>query len=347
MTRFRFLQWQTDDGQLHTCVELNDDFPLLFKVGVRDTSKHKIGDDIYLRDIEGTDAEMECPSRDGKRCAFFLWFRTFLSAYVSFDFTPNYPDFSNGQEDSLRPFHNFDKLCITSHHLNVLQPLKKLPVLVKTGWPPSPGLYPAVFAYMHDHPNISADAEFLSVAIASHSEFYWKSRLTSWEQQGIFRDRFSYVARALQAHLNEDYAVAVYVIMPQFEGIIREWVTRNGKKPARDFNCVIEQFSSILLSRKATLYPIAVFRAVIDFLRETTFWKHSGSVKHPQSQLTRNGVLHGIVTGFECEELSLKAFMLLDSLAHVLWHDYIVSGHIIPPMTNEGKLVTFDQVAKT
>jgi hypothetical protein len=44
--------------------------------------------------------------------------------------------------------------------------------------------------------------------------------------------------------------------------------------------------------------------------------------------VNRYGIAHGIFTGFECESISLKYLILLDSLSFVLLHDRMLVGSL-------------------
>jgi len=44
--------------------------------------------------------------------------------------------------------------------------------------------------------------------------------------------------------------------------------------------------------------------------------------------INRHGILHGIFTQFESEELSLKFLMLLDSLIFILLSDRLATGSL-------------------
>ena len=59
------------------------------------------------------------------------------------------------------------------------------------------------------------------------------------------------------------------------------------------------------------MFPRSVLDTIFDYLESGSFWKDTRTVKDPKSIVNRHGIAHGVFTGFECEEISLKYLILL------------------------------------
>lgn len=82
------------------------------------------------------------------------------------------------------------------------------------------------------------------------------------------------------------------------------------------------------MSRKILMFPRKVFETIFDYLATGSFWKRTDTVSDPATTINRHGIAHGVFTGFECEEISLKYLILLDSLSFVLLHDKMLTKSI-------------------
>jgi len=82
---------------------------------------------------------------------------------------------------------------------------------------------------------------------------------------------------------------------------------------------------TLLYSRKILINPPILINNILEFLKDSTFFKGRASEKIPAKQICRSGVVHGIFYDFESQELSLKYLLLLDALAFVILSDKIVA----------------------
>jgi hypothetical protein len=65
--------------------------------------------------------------------------------------------------------------------------------------------------------------------------------------------------------------------------------------------------------------------SLFQYLDKGPFWQDA-KVLDPRKNVSRHGIAHGIFTGFECEEISLKYLALFEGLALALIEDRCVRG---------------------
>jgi hypothetical protein len=74
------------------------------------------------------------------------------------------------------------------------------------------------------------------------------------------------------------------------------------------------------------MFPREILEAILGFMQTGTFLTKTALLNDPSRQVNRHGIAHGVFTGFETREITLKYLALIDGLISVLLHDRIVAG---------------------
>jgi len=262
-----------------------------------------------------------------KQKKYFYWRSTFLDSIFIFDLSYNAPDEFT---DVLPPKTPFPILQIVNakNFIDRVQPLEKFRILSSNNWPPSPGYCPQIMNEMHKNPELIADKSFVEIVSSIYNPDYWLNKMDFWAETDLFPGRMPYIRRAINAHYEDDFIASIYVIVPQFEGIITDYLNKIGGDIPNRFSDELKILKYICLSRKVILYPKEVLEVIVEFIDTKAFWKHSKNVKDHKVEINRHGILHGDFTDFECKEISLKLLILFDALAYVLLNDRVVSGNL-------------------
>jgi len=198
-------------------------------------------------------------------------------------------------------------------------------LLSEHNWPPAPGYYPQVVMEMHKDPKIIETSDFLQIVTQAYSRLYWDARLSFWGETNFFPGRQQYLKRAIDAYFEKDYIASIYVLVPQFEGIVRDYLLSCGIEPEEGFKNCVEQFKKLVFSRKILMFPREVIEDIFYYLKDGSFWAHTSKISSPTEIINRHGVLHGKFKGFECEEISLKYLILLDVVSSNILHDKMLT----------------------
>jgi hypothetical protein len=179
---------------------------------------------------------------------------------------------------------------------------------------------------VHTDPATLSEPTLAEVIVESYSRKYLEERLDFWKETKFFGDRFVYVKKSLDEYLEGDYISSIYVLVPQFEGIIKDYlVSAAGDHRYRLESCV-QDLKNLILSRKVLMFPRGVVDIIFEFIKDGPFLAETGDIRDPAIQVTRHGIAHGRFVGFENRDIALKYIVLLDSLAYVLPHDKLISG---------------------
>jgi hypothetical protein len=138
----------------------------------------------------------------------------------------------------------------------------------------------------------------------------------------------NYVLRSVEEYLDGDYVASIYVLVPHFEGIVKDYLTRAGVTPSEGFKASVGDLKTLVLSRKVLMFPRKVLDQVFAFIESGTFLTRTSKVNDPSREVTRHGIAHGVFKNFENRDIALKYLILLDALAYVLLHDKLLTGKI-------------------
>jgi len=136
------------------------------------------------------------------------------------------------------------------------------------------------------------------------------------------------VKKAVAEHFEGDFISSVYVLIPQFEGIVKDYLGTCGQSQPGGFVDCARELKRLILARKLLMFPCSVLDLIFDYLENSLIWKHTSTISDPSNQVNRHGILHGVFTKFEAKGISLKYLIHLDSLAFVVLHDRIVTGRL-------------------
>ena len=328
--QFRAIDRKLPDGGVSRVTQLNQEVNIIAKVKFkeREISPNDVGKPVYLDDIDPEKCFIQPPIYDGKPAAYFLGQSLFIDYSLFLDLRPNAPDFEGGEpEESNMPYPIADFIN-SKRFKDVVQPLQKLNILANNNWPPAPGYYPNVLLELHKNQTMLNTPEFIETVSSAYGNNYWDMRFDFWKDANFFPKRLPYLERALDAHFNRDYIASIYILVPQFEGIIRDFLIECGKcgeTQELHFLEYVERLNKLIVSRNVLMFPREVIETIFDYLKIGSFWGKSGTIDDPSNTINRHGIAHGIFTGFECEEISLKYLILLDALSFVLLHDKMLT----------------------
>jgi hypothetical protein len=325
--RFRAIQKKLPDGNIQPIVELNQEVELIFQVTA---TKAVFEDDKYLslNDIDEKECFIMSPIYDGKPASYFFAETTFCDYILTFDFRPNLPDVTEDQLQELKTRFPLPEFIKAKNLIPLISPVEKLKVLWNNNWPPSPGYFPGVLWELHRDPTVIDAPHFSQLISGVFDARYWERRVGFWQETDFFPNRISYIQRAVKAHFDKDPIASVYVLVPQFEGIVKDYLDKCGKTTQKGFIHYVETLKELIFSRKILLFPRKVLEIIFDYIETGSFWKRTSMISEPKTEINRHGILHGVFTGFECEEISLKYLILLDALSVVLLHDKILTRSI-------------------
>lgn len=322
---FQVLQfrWIQADGKQQ--IEINDDVKLTAKVKVK-RAPIAAGELLTLNDIDPDECYLERPKIDGKEAAYFFSRSSFMHFQNIFDFTPNVPD---GRESNNVPPMRFAvaEYVQAKSLFDAIQPIAKYQQLSDANWPPGPAYYPNVLWHLREQPDGLKDANFGDVVAKAYSEQYFKGRLDFWTETKFFdAARFAYITKAISEYLAGDYVCSIYVLVPHFEGIIKDYLTSAGVDYRYRLESCVEDLRKLVLSRKALMFPRKVLDLIFEFIADGPFLAETKNINDPAVQVTRHGVAHGRFTGFEGRDIALKYLILLDALSYVILHDKLLTG---------------------
>lgn len=317
VNQFRILQ-----GGGKSVVQLNDEVDLVIET----TAKRPIlpGEPITLADIDPHQCSLKRPTLDGSEAAYFLFQSQFLNPVIFFDFIPNSPQPMQGHIGGL-PYPVAEVIAMRQL-LGAIKPVEQFGALAAAGWPPAPGYYPAVLAETHARPQQLGDQSFVRAVAEAYGAESLRRKVELWREVDLFPGRIPYVEKAIGEYLEGDFVSSIYVIAPQFEGIVGDYLRTSQGRAPDGFKDRIQELRSLVLSRVVLVFPRPVLESVLAFVETGSFWANSRTVVDPRRELNRHGLLHGEFTGFEGEELALRYLVLLDGLAYVLLHDKMLAG---------------------
>ena len=188
------------------------------------------------------------------------------------------------------------------------------------------GHYPHVPWHLQNDLASIQKPEFADVVAASYNEAYLKQQLAFWSETKFFSDRLPYVTKAIEAYLAGDYISSIYVLVPHFEGIVKDYLTEAKVAHRYRFESCVADLKALVLSRKVVMFPRPVLDQIFTFIETGTFLTETGNINDPAIEVTRHGIAHGSFKNFENRDIALKYLILLDSLAYVLLHNKLLTG---------------------
>lgn len=303
-------------------VQVNDEVQI-HVVGLPTRTNLKAGDPIHASDFVPGSERLVPPTINGVPAAYLLLFSSFMDLRVYFDFSHNAP--GGNPHAPVMPPYELQELAARRDFIQAHPPETLLARLKQLGWPPSPTYYPTLVQTMAQTGG-DTPAMIASTITALHGPEYWTRRIALWEELKIFSTRTPYVRKAIEEYLEGDYVSAIYVAVPQFEGLINDYVASAGGTVAGGFRNTVIEFKRLIESRKALLFPRFALTHVVDYIDSGSFWNNTSTIANPNQEVNRHGIAHGVFTGFETQELALKFLLLLDCVAFILIQDQLIRG---------------------
>ncbi len=323
--QFRIILKKISEDKVSPIVEINEEVNVVVNV----TAKRKTipGEIVTLNDIDPDQSYIVPPVYDGKPAAYFLCQSSFFDYFLTFDCRPNFPDITEDFQEMKNAYPILDFINNIKLYKDI-KPIEKIENLSKNNWPPAPGYYPHVLLELHKDSCVIDNPELLEIVSDAYGTSYWERRFAFWEETNFFPERLLYIKKAVDAHFSKDYIASIYVLVPQFEGIIVDYLSECNQRTGGTFKDKIETFKELIFSRKILMFPKQVFDTAFEYLNTGSFWENSYKIKNPSTTINRHGIAHGNFKGFECEEISLKYLILLDLLSYIILHDKMLREKI-------------------
>lgn len=283
----------------------------------------KAGDPVYTTDLVPGTARLVPPTMNEIPVAYFLLFSSFMDLRLYFDFSPNASDWDSAAQR--KPPYDFQEFAARDNFIQAHPPMQLLTRLKQLGWPPSPTYYPSLVQAMA-RPGGETPQMIASAIVAIHGPQYWTKRIALWSELKVFSMRTTYIRKAIEEYLEGDYVSAIYVAVPQFEGLINDYVRCSGGSVAGKFRETLSEFERLIESRKVLLFPRFALKLVLDFIDSGSFWNNTITISDPKREINRHGIAHGVFTDFETQELALKFLILFDCVAIILIQDQLIRG---------------------
>ncbi len=153
-------------------------------------------------------------------------------------------------------------------HVNLktgeLRSSKGINKLIKYGWIPTVALLPQPFGNMVR--KIESTNEMSQVneyAVSECNEYLLENILARWKKASLVQKRIDILVNALERYQQGDFISAVYVLVPQIEGLITEHIIRKRQSPEERFIPRVNQFGDII---KGEVFNSELTRYLTDLL---------------------------------------------------------------------------------
>jgi hypothetical protein len=320
----RLYQFRLLSGDGQNKMEFNDDVQVVVQAKARRAIQ--TGQGVTLDDIYAEETILERPIINGKPAAYFLCQSLPVGFLVIFDFLPNSPEITQDELAAVRQRYPITDFVRARQQLDTIQPIRQFRILSDKNWPPAPGYFPHILMKACDDPGGISSPGFLGIVETVYSQPYWEEYLEFWEETNFFPDRLSYIRKAIQEHFENDYISSIHVIVPQFEGIVRDYLKSCCTTTNYRFESCVRQLRDLVFSREFLLFPKDLLETIFLYIEKGSFLKETGNIIDPADEVNRHGIAHGVFTGFEGKTISLKYLILLESLALILLQDKILNG---------------------
>ncbi len=326
-----------DGFKIHRClIKLpNDKEPIVqFNEEVTWTAKAKTptgndftsGAPVFLPQIERIET-VERPTVDGRPVAFFYLYWNGLCWQLIFDCTPNVPDYK--YEPPKGPNWTLGEAIAESINIQ----LKELAVhmhdahqtaIRSIGLWAAPALMPYPLSAIADECQKGNDSNGRTILVQHCNSDFLGQMTARWSEVRAFVDRRALFAGSLMAHQNRQYALSVHTLVPQIEGVITDWVY--SQIPPADVpfkqESKTKKFRDVVRGGAPRTYTDhRIAESIVDFILNGPVlsifpnWLTSVQDEFPN----RHVIGHGkYVQTLFSEENSIKAFLVLDTLYHIM-----------------------------
>lgn len=312
-------------GEPHI-VEFNDEVPWSPRCKIAPDTHFEKGDPAYVHQIEHVES-VAAPEHDGKPVAFVYLHRVPGAGFrMIFDGCP--APASGESEDEGPKWKYSDTVC---EYLNAVLREKAIRFydeqqgpLASIGLWAIPSLLPSPLSRCTHLVQNGKEDEARAVVVRHCCPDWLEARLEGWLTVPELAARGELLTQALAAHREGRYILAIHALVPQFEGIMTDRMVRSsppGEKGLRP-GWNLKQFRDRALQGDAIDFSSRrVIESTGDFFlngpvrKSFTVW----SDELDSMFANRHALAHGkFIEALYTEENSVKAFLLLDTLAEIL-----------------------------
>lgn len=307
-------------------VEFNDE--IKWEVLAKLPSGREVTKDqaIYIHDIEKI-ASVKPPEVDGKRVAFIFVYMSGGGFRILFDSTPNLPEYSTDQQNEEKwdlGKHVAEYLEYLLAERTILAHEALEDILRQLGLWLAPSILPYPLSEIVYHLNQGNEQEARDLLVRYCNDAFLMDLLHNWWMLPEYELRRGMMEDALEAHLQGRYTLSIHALLPQLEGIVTEWALR--ELPEKEVPWKQESKNKkvqdlILQNPPPTFVVRKIIDSVFNFIEAgpvlASFkkWSDEINIAFPN----RHAVLHGkFDASFFTKENSIKIFLLLDTLFHIL-----------------------------
>ncbi len=284
------------------------------------------GDVVYTHQVREI-KEVEPPHINGVRVAFVFLFFVRTGYQLIFDFSP----LQQNAEAGTQPPWTFGKIIadyLTEFfkeqtiqlHDNCQVELRKI------GLWAAPALLPFPMTLIIKQLMEDNNAEAARRTLVEHCDTNFIGKLCSnWWSIDQFALRKPLIEECYEAHSRSQYRLSIHALLPQIEGIITDSLISHMPDPSsKPFHAVpkTKKFKDLIAQEVSdTFYFQRVISSCMDFIAEGPVYKSFTDWRAVLDNIfpNRHAVEHGRYDdNLFTEENSVKMFLLIDTLAHVL-----------------------------
>lgn len=317
-------------------VEFNDEIGWVVEAQTAPGTTFTEGQDVYLHNIQEIVA-VQPPLVDGLRVAFVFLFCTGLTYSIIFDFSPNVPEeFGSEEQKASWEFSNdvaeHLQALLTERSVHVHDAIQE--VLQQIGLWAAPALLPYPLTEIARQLQ-EGDTEGARNTLVAYCEPEFLQSLShKWWDVAQFQVRKPIIEDAFFAHEHRRYSLSIHTLLPQLEGVITDYIAtrlrpeelpwRQESKTKKFRDLVIENPPSTFTYRRV-VESATSFILSGPVLKTFKDWIDQIDEAFPNRHVVEHGRYDALLY---TEENSIKLFLLLDSIYH------IISGHNLNSSTS-------------
>lgn len=328
---FRCLVRLPKDGS--PIVEFNNEIGWIVSAKTAPRTSFRKGQAVFLQDIQEI-VTVEPPEVNGERVAFVCLFWTGQAYQIVFDFSPNIPERMIAEEEK----RNWQLGETIAESLQAILVEKSIQIhdriqteLKKIGLWASPALLPYPISKIANQLE-KGDIEDAKGTLVRYCTPEFIEELSSkWWVVEQFKTRKKLIQDALDAHKKGRYGVSIHVLLPHIEGVITDWIYT--KLPEKDIpwrqESKTKKFRDLVLEKPPTTFTYKrIVESVIDFilggpvLKTFKRWVDEIDGAFPNRHVVEHGKYD---ESLFTEENSIKLFLLLDTVYHIISAQFEVS----------------------
>jgi len=307
-------------------VEFNEEIGWIVSARKPPDTAFDKGQAVFLHEIVKITAVMP-PTVDGRRVAFVYVFAAGNAWQIIFDFTPNVPENLIPEEE--KKTWPLSSVIAESLQAILIERVIRIhdraqAMLRNNGLWAAPALLPYPLSRILKQLE-ERDEDGASATLRSYCNPQWIKQLSSkWWTIEQFEIRKPLIGQALQAHLEGKYGLSIYALLPQVEGIVSDYISTRLPEPEMPWRqkSKTRKFQDLVLDGPPSSYTYQrIVQSAIDFivdgpvLKSFRRWVDEIDEAFPGRHFVEHGKYD---TSLFTEEKSVKLFLLLDTLYHIM-----------------------------